>query len=100
MKLFTKAILAKIPPLYGQENVSDPIVYVKLFCPWNSWTWYLTEYRPEEKLAFGWVCGQEEELGYISVHELEQVRGPGGLGIERDRWFKPMPLSKVKEKRP
>jgi len=95
-KLMTKEILDKIPPLYGQEKVADPIVYVKFFCPWNQWTWYATEYRPSEKLFFGWVKGHEEELGYFSLDELESVNGPFGLKIERDMHFDPKPLSWVK----
>jgi hypothetical protein len=35
-------------------------------------------------------------LGYFTLHELESVRGPYGLPIERDEWWQPMPLSAVK----
>lgn len=27
------------------------------------------------------------ELGYVSLAELETVRGPFGLPVERDQWF-------------
>jgi hypothetical protein len=96
MKLLTAEILHNLPALYSQEKVADPIVRVKFFCPWNHWTWYATEYSPEEGLFFGLVRGQEEELGYFSLVELESVSGPGGLKIERDRYFKPCPLSEVR----
>jgi hypothetical protein len=46
-------------------------------------------------LFFGLVVGQERELGYFSLSELETVRGPLGLPIERDLSFKPCPLSRV-----
>lgn len=98
MKLMTKAIEKKIPKLYSQEKVNDPIVYVKFFCPWSNWTWYATEYDPETRQCFGYVEGHEGELGYFSLDELETITGFGGLKIERDLHFKPTPLSVIKGK--
>ena len=37
------------------------------------------------------------EMGYFSLSELETVRGPWGLSIERDLWFEPRPLSQLPE---
>lgn len=96
MKLLTKEILKKTPKLYATEKVADPIVRAKFFAPWSNWTWYMTEYDPKEKRAFGWVVGHEKEIGYFSLAELESVKGPMGLRIERDMYFRPVPLSKVK----
>jgi hypothetical protein len=31
----------------------------------------------------------EPELGYVSLHELAEVRGPLGLPLERDLYFAP-----------
>jgi len=87
-----------IPKLYASEHVEDPTVWIKLFDPTGSWTWYLTEYDPEQDLAFGLVDGFEAELGYISLAEIRQMRVRMGLKIERDLWFNPQPLSKVREK--
>lgn len=95
-KLLTKENLKNLPPLYSQEKNPDPKVWVKFFTPWTSWTWYATEYDPEQRLFFGWVVGQEKELGYFSLDELEAVRGPAGMRIERDMYFRPQPLSDVK----
>ena len=39
---------------------------------------------------FGLAIGLEIELGYWSLAELEQVRGPLGLPIERDLYFEPL----------
>ncbi len=94
--LLTKEIRANLPPLYSQENVPDPTVWVKFFTPDSNWTWYGIEFDGED-LFFGWVVGFEQELGYFSLHELETTKGKMGLPIERDKWFKPMPLSKAKE---
>jgi hypothetical protein len=96
-KFLTKANLKDLPPLYSQEDKGDDAtVHVKFFTPWSSWTWYATEFDPEEGLFFGLVDGQEKELGYFSMAELKSARGPAGLLIERDMYFKPCPISEVK----
>lgn len=63
---------------------------VKLFAPWGAATWLLTELDPEdEDIAFG-LCDLGmgcPELGTVRLSELESVRGPAGLRIERDRHF-------------
>ncbi|WP_218253604.1 DUF2958 domain-containing protein [Candidatus Magnetobacterium casense] len=95
IKLLTKDILKKLPPLYSQENVEDPIAYVKFFTPDSNWTWYALEYDGKD-LFFGLVKGLETELGYFSLSELQTSTGPHGLHIERDTGFKPTPLSKIR----
>ena len=96
MMLLTKEVLKKLPPLYSQESKGmDAIAQVKFFTPWSNWTWYATEYHPEEGIFFGLVDGLERELGYFSLAELESVRGPGGLTVERDLHWRPKPLKEV-----
>jgi hypothetical protein len=96
MKLLTKTISKKIPSLYAQDGKGDAaIAYLKLFLPWSSWTWYVTEMDPETGECFGLVHGIENELGYFNLNELETIQGPGGLKIERDRAFEPTPLSNL-----
>lgn len=95
MKLLTKEILEKLPALYSQEKNPDPTVIVKFFHPCSAWTWWAYEYDPKEKTFFGFVRGHEDELGYFSLTELEELK-VRGLGVERDRYFKPTPLSKIK----
>ncbi len=88
MKLMTKAIEQKIPALYEQESKGDDArVYVKFFTPWSNWTWYATEYDPEEQRFFGLVDGYEPELGYWLLSELKSLNGPMGLTIERDMYW-------------
>ena len=96
MKLMTKAILKRIPPLYGQEDVKDKVVHVKFFTAWTNWAWFGCEYRPETGVFFGYVIGPFPEWGYFTLDELESVKGPFGLKIERDMYFEPRPVSKVK----
>ena len=88
-----EGVADKLPRLYATENEDDPIAYLKFFTPDSSWTWFLTEYDPEQRLCFGLVIGHERELGYFSLDELEEARGPMGLPIERDLYFNPKPLS-------
>ena len=97
MKLITKTIAKKIPPLYAQDGKgNDATAYVKLFTPDSNWTWYITEMNPETGECFGLVEGLERELGYFSLPELESIRGPFGLAVERDIFFEPTPLSSLK----
>lgn len=80
--------LAKRTREGGETDDFHPVV--KLFCPWGAATWLLTE-LDEDGVAFG-LCdlGQgEPELGYVSLAELRELRGPGGLYIERDIHFRP-----------
>lgn len=100
MKLLTKKDLKSLPPIDTNEHVpfNEQKIVVKLFCPWSDWTWYLTEYDPETGMFFGYVEGFESEWGYANILELAEIRGIGGLKIERDRWFEPC-LFKNLEKR-
>ena len=91
MKLLTKEILKKFEKVGSQEEVKDPVVIAKFFTPWTHWTWFATEYDPENKIFFGLVEGHEKEWGYFSLEELEKVKGPFRLGIERDMMFDPEP---------
>lgn len=96
MKLLTKELKDKLPALYSQEEVEDPIVYVKYFHPFSSWYWFGLEFDGEDTF-FGYVVGHENEYGYFSLSELESIKIMG-LGIERDLHFTPTPISKVKER--
>ena len=92
MKLLTEPLKKKIPAIYSQDGKgNNSTVYAKFFCPWNSWTWYVTEYDPERNECFGYVDGDYPEWGYFSVTELEGVKHKfiPHLGIERDISFEP-----------
>ena len=96
MKLLTKELLSKLPVLYSQENTEDPMVICKFFAVWTSWTWYGIEFDRKD-LFFGYVAGDYLELGYFSLSELQDLKGPMGLSIERDMYFKPIRLSEIKK---
>lgn len=98
MKLLTKDIherLTKNGRIREQlaedgKAEADFIPVVKLFTPDAGCTWLLTELDPEDTdIAFG-LCDLGmgcPELGAVRISELESVRGPLGLGIERDIHF-------------
>jgi hypothetical protein len=50
----------------------------------------------EDVTFFGLVDGFCEELGYFTLDDLEQARGPFGPKIERDLWWTPVPLAQVR----
>ena len=95
MKLLTQEIRNRLPGLGETDNQEDPIVQVKFFCPWNHWTWLAYEFDGED-IFFGFVKGDYDEFGTFSLSEMEGVRGPMKLGIERDANFTPQPLSRCK----
>jgi len=104
MKLLPKEIREQLPPLYAQDGKGGKaIVYTKYFTPSSNWTWLCTEGEPvlSESGAeidfkfFGLVFGHEREFGYFLLSELEEVRGPLGLPIERDLYFKPKALEEI-----
>jgi len=39
----------------------------------------------------------EDELGYVSLAEMELIQGPLGIGIEQDLYFTQKRLSEVKK---
>ena len=94
MKLVTNEIRKDLPPLYSKENETDPMLRVKFFTPDANWTWYVIEFDRDD-LFFGLVIGLDTELGYFRLSELQEVRGPLNLPIERDLYFTPVPLSHV-----
>jgi len=85
MKLITKAIEAKVPATLAQNGKGDAaIIYAKFFHPRSNLTWYMTEYDPVGRIAWGLVQGFEEEWGYFSIDEMETISSPG---VERDLYF-------------
>lgn len=104
MKLLTQEIRKKLPPLYSQDGKGGKaIAYAKYFSPDSSYTLFATEGDPIQNENgnevdfhfFGLVEGQFKELGYFSLSELESVRGPMGLPIERDLHWQPKTLEEI-----
>ena len=96
----TKELEARFPALYETEekDAEEVKIIAKFFDPCSQWTWYATEYDPEDRLFFGLVRGHEVEMGNFSLDELEGVKGRLGLGIERDLHFGEHTLAEAMEK--
>ena len=96
MELMTKELEERFEEVGSQEKIKDPIVIAKFFNPAGPGTWLASEYDPKDKIFFGYVSlfgDYCDEWGSFSLEELESVKGPFGLGIERDLYFKETPSS-------
>lgn len=77
-------------PLKGTRGERDFEPVCKIFLPWGSATWLVTELDPDDGIAFGLAdlgFGQPE-LGSFDLNEIYEVRGLGGLRMEVDIHFK------------
>jgi hypothetical protein len=102
MKLITKELIERFKKQgdTSEKRAPDITVIAKFFCPWGSATWFATDYDAKDNVCFGFVQlgGSFEdcaELGYFSIEELESLRGPMGLKIERDLYWKERTLKEV-----
>ena len=101
MKLLTKTIekqLAKFP-LYSQDEKGEEAqVICKFFNPCGSQTWYVLE---GEKIGDDYRFfvlfddTTNREYGYVMLSELEKIRLPFGLTIERDIYFTPCKVKDI-----
>ena len=80
----------------GEEQGLEALAQVKFFTFDSNWTWYASEFDGEDTF-FGLVDGFELELGYFSLGELQEARGPWDLPIERDLHFEPQTLQELME---
>lgn len=88
----TKEIKA-IPKLYSQDGKEkEAIVYAHFF--YGQSDWFITEYNPEEKIAFGYVIlngdAMMSEFGNISIEELHNTHK-----VELDFHWKTKPLAEA-----
>lgn len=91
MKLITKEIeeAIKNTPYGSTENVEldDKKVIARFFNPIGAGTWYVLEDDSwdDGRVVFGAATlGYGLELGSISIDELESLKLPLGMSIERD----------------
>ena len=96
MILITEDLRIRLLANGAADVETDHVPVVKLFNPVGAATWLLTELDADGDTLFG-LCDLGfgfPELGSVSLAELETVKGPLGLGIERDRHFEArFPLS-------
>lgn len=112
MKLITKEKLKKLPLL---KDLADPIkmdtkVPLKVFNPLGAGTWFIIAIDEDEKIhnnetkqfhqmvLYGVCCINKPELGRVSLNELEEIKLPFGIGLERDTsWDNEKTLKDVNE---
>ena len=96
MKLLPENLKRTLPALNSTEAIPsrDKLIHCKFFNPTGPGTWYVIEGEEVDGdiLFFGLVDLFDKELGYFSLHELESVKLPQGLKIERDLHFTPTKL--------
>jgi hypothetical protein len=96
VELLPKEVRENLPELYANEEIGLAAqALVKFFTPDSNWSFYASEFDGED-IFFGLVIGFEAEFGYFSLSELESVRGPLGLPIERDLHFDPKSLKELR----
>lgn len=99
MKLINETDKQKLPPLYANEHLGlDAMAVIKFWHPETKWAWYASEGSAEGRdfIFFGLVIGNEAELGYFSLNELEQYIS-GHWPTLRDAYFKPRTLRSLME---
>jgi len=92
MKLITNELMARFKKVGRQEDmenwVYNPLVICKFFNPCGGQTWYVTELDKD----WYWYCfvtgSFYDEWGSFHLSELEEIKLPFGLWIERDLHFK------------
>lgn len=89
MKLLTEEIISQFEahPIGSQDGKGlHAEVLVKYFNPCGSGTWLITEAEREgdDWRLYGYCHIFEWEWGYLLLSELESLRLPFGLNVERD----------------
>ena len=77
-------------PLYSQDGkMEEAEVVVKYFNPYGAGTWLITEGEKQSNgdwMFFGYCNIFEWEWGYVMLSELQSIKLPFGLGIEREMY--------------
>ena len=89
MELLTKQIISKFEshPIGSQDGKGlEAEVLVKYFNPCGAGTWLITEAEREgdDWRLFGYCYIYEWEWSYLMLSDLQNLRLPFGLTIERD----------------
>lgn len=87
--LIPDEIMAQLIANGMAQDGQDPVPMLKLFNPVGPGRWLITEIAQDADSLFG-LCDLDQgspELGYVSRGELEAIKLPFGLRIERDPHF-------------
>ncbi len=80
-----------MPALYGTEEVplDERVIHLHYFV--GRCDWWLVEYDPKERQAFGYACLGDPhmaEWGYVDLTELERIQ-VDQVVVERDLHWTP-----------
>jgi len=96
MELLTKEITEKAQKQFGKgSDLDEQMIVAKFFNPVGSWAWYLMNLDKDKDYAWGIVDGDAVEMGSWLMSDLQNQKLPFGLGIERDKYFEPVPASEL-----
>lgn len=93
MKLLTKSQEEKLIANHHLQEanngeIEDMKVVAKIFNPYGVGTWFLSEYNPDDRIAFGVADLGYAEMGSFALWELEELKVPPfNMPLERDRHF-------------
>lgn len=98
MELLPKKLEDTLPPLYATEEIKpeNKILHIRYIAIFSNWEWYLCEYDKETKTAFGFVRGHEDEWGYFSLQEMQEINDEN-LKIIRDENFQAITFKELKD---
>lgn len=100
MQLLTMEIAERLPKNDDIVNLEDAVAQCHFFMPGTGFDWYVLSGDPVENgewFFVGWGAWDDDggEYGHTSTWELERMQGPCGLGVERDLYFTPKPISEI-----
>jgi hypothetical protein len=97
MKILTQEILDAFAKQgkTGNKSAREIKIVLKLFNPTGAGTWYLYEKIDNDVYMCFANLGDIDcaECGTVSMSELLDFKGLFGLGIERDKFFKPLSIT-------
>lgn len=99
--LLTPALRRRFAALGPQDDGDEAkeIIVGHFFLPGTGWDWWALSYDGDGGVPqlFCLVRGQEIEFGYVTLAELERVRSPLGLAVERDEDWEECTLAELRQ---
>ena len=97
MPLLSQSARAALPPLYSQEDATDPMIFAKLSSPESEWACYLVEGSPrgDDFLVYGLFISGGKHWGQLLLSELETALREKGLSPSEEDYQRPVRLSEL-----
>ena len=95
MELITEDMKGQIPRLEMAPDSLDPMVGVLFHMPMLDWAWYVLEFDGKDEV-FALEERERAKWGFFSLEELQKLRGPFGVRVQRAQQYRPMRLSEAR----